>query len=233
MPARIWSQLSPGEKEQIRKDLSKIKIIFLGCGKTLTDDRWVVANKEMGMTEGDEKFLKGYYKEGIINYKEWIDLDLRLWKKRGEPTRENFEKIFSELNSPDPRAKEVVSKLKKKHRVFAVTGQNQHLANAVQEEFEIHCFATNVFIYDSGGYLKTISFSHEDSSMIMNVISVVSQAHSVLPDEILFVDDGETGSAVFESRMAISVAFESSSKVNQEKASLVIQELIDLLDILR
>jgi phosphoserine phosphatase len=172
--------------------MQKIKLVILDLDETLIEDSsWLRLNFAMGLTQAEDDVFFQLYSEGILDYTTWQNLLQRIYLKRGNPTRENIEKILFNYKYL-PGAQEFVTYLKEKgYELAIVSGSINLIAKHVAEELGIrHYFANNTFVFDEKDYFqKMVASGNEETAKLQYVKELASEL-DLKPDEIACIGDG-------------------------------------------
>jgi phosphoserine phosphatase len=174
-------------------------IVAFDLNKTLIkENSWYDFNLAMGITSQEDEFLfrLGPEGEGVLTYKEWIDILVRLMRKRGKANRADVENVIMNFNYLDG-AKNVTEELKRMgYKTGLITGAFTSLAEKVTADLTLDFVYCNSEIqYDENGLIKNIEVKDEDFLFKVKAVEMLKQQ---FPDhEIYYVADGDNDAEIF------------------------------------
>jgi phosphoserine phosphatase len=183
-------------------------IVAFDLNKTLIrENSWYDLNLAMGISNEEDELLYRWSpeSEGILSYREWIDILVRLMKARGKASKQNIEKVLLNFNYLDG-AKDVVKAVRDRgYTVGLITGALSPIADKVAHELHmdfVYCNAQMEF--DENEMLHDIRLGGEDFAAKVDAIADLRQRY---PDaqEIYYVADGDTDEAIFKVTKGIMV----------------------------
>lgn len=177
----------------------KIKLVVLDLdGTTVGENSWRKLNAAMGVTPGLDRHYYNLYHRGRITYPAWINALVRMFHRRGDPTKDNIFRIL--LNySLYPGVREVVNELKARGiHVVIISGAMDIFVKAVAEDLGIETAAYNTtFVFDDSDRLVRAETEGEEALVKLAQLRAICQNLNIAPDECICVGDGPNDLLIF------------------------------------
>lgn len=212
--------------------MERPKLIIFDLNKTLINENsWRDLNLAMGLTEREDQMLVQWGREGIISDAQGQQIICSTYKKRGNPTRQNIEKVLHAYTYKT-NAKEVVNALQTRgYELALISGSMDILVKQVAEELAISRYASNnIFVFDNNDTLERIETIDNDENYKLDQLQKLCSDKGILPSECMCVGDGANDVLLFEATKC-GVMFADSEFENSAK--YVISDLSELLEIVR
>ncbi len=177
-------------------------IVAFDINKTLIgQNSWYELNRAMGIAEQEDELLYrlGPESEGILSYREWIDILARLMIRRGQASRQKMEEVLLNFTYVDD-AKEAIATLKARGcQVGIISGTFDLVAQKVVDDMGgadfVYCNARLRF--DEHDMLVGIDLRNDDDFSFK--AEVAAELRQKYPDtsEIYYVSDGDNDEEIF------------------------------------
>ena len=206
----------------------KFKLVCFDLDGCLTekDDSWSFIHRHLGVWEQAKKHRKLFF-DGKINYQEWANLDIGLWKNI---SLEKLKKIIKKIKVR-PNIKKMVRELKKKKLILLILSSGlSFFADIIKKNFHFdYAIANSPEIGDDGkltGEIK-VEISYNDKHLVLQEFIA---PYKIKLEECIAVGDGENDIALFEA-VGYCIAFNPISEKVAKSADIVVQNG-DLQDVL-
>ncbi|MHA1651268.1 MAG: HAD family hydrolase [Candidatus Helarchaeota archaeon] len=203
-----------------------------GC-LTERDDSWSFIHRELGVWEQAKKHRKLFF-EGKIDYQQWADLDVGLWK--GTPITK-LNKVIKQIKVR-PHLETVIQELKKrKVLVIIISSGLSFFADRIKEEFGFDFAIANTPIIGENGKLTgecDVKVKYDDKHEVLDfILNDILVAHNIKPKECIAVGDGENDIPLFK-KVGYSIAFNPLNENVANSADVVVKNggLLDVLSII-
>lgn len=219
-------------KPIISGSVEKPKLIVFDLNKTLIrENSWLNLNLAMGVTEEEDSLLMRLASEGIINDSEGQDLLCRIYKKRGQPTRANIQKILEDYSFL-PTAEETIKELQKRgNKLVIISGAMDLLVESVAKKLGIDEFHYNNSLeFDQNNLLTNILTIDNDEQYKLHQLEQVCQKLSIELTDCMCVGDGDNDILLFKTSRC-GVTFADSPIKNEAKYT--ISQLQDILKLVK
>ena len=165
-------------------------VIFDLNGTLIAENSWRQLNLAMGVTGQEDDLLVQWAAEGIINDQQGQNILAEIYKKRGQPSRQNIEKILFNYTYR-PNAKSSVSEhIKAGHMVALVTGAMDILAEHVATELGItEWYAANTFVFDANDRLDRIETAADEVEFKLSALAEICQKYKISQKDCLLIDE--------------------------------------------
>lgn len=177
-------------------------VVAFGLNKTLIrQNSWYELNLAMGISEQEDQVLYGLgpESEGILSFKEWIDILARLMVKRGKASRQKIEEVLLDFTYLDG-AKEAVAALKARGcKVGIISGTFDVIAQKVAADLGglDFSFCNASLRFDEHDMLAGIDLKNNDDFAFK--ADCARQLRAQYPDdEICYVSDGDNDEQIFQ-----------------------------------
>jgi len=206
----------------------KYKLVCFDLDGTLTekDDSWLYIHKDLGVWEKAKKHRELFF-EGKINYQEWADLDVGLWKGT---SLEHLLSIIEQIPIR-PYIEEIVAELKKhKLKLLILSSGLSFLAEKIKTQYDFDYAFANAPIIGPDGYLTgeiNVKISYNNKHLVLqNFIKPLN----IKLKECIAVGDSLNDTALFK-EVGYSIAFNPINEAVAKSATVAIKNS-DLRDVL-
>jgi HAD superfamily phosphoserine phosphatase-like hydrolase len=198
-------------------------VVGFDLNKTLIrENSWYDLNIAMGISPGEDEFLYRLGPEGeaILTYEEWINLLVRLMRKRGQATRHNMERVMLAFDYLDG-AQEVVAELKKQGcAVGVISGAMSPIVDRVAQDLDLDFALSNAQLsFGQDGTLQDIHLQGADLQFKVEAVRTLQQTYGN-GAEIYYVADGDNDEAVFKVTKGILIDVATSSHEDWKQQAL-------------
>ena len=142
-----------------------IKLVCFDLDKTLIrGNSWYDLNMALGITDEEDTCMLAWYEQGIITYRQWVELAIAIAKKRSTVTRQLIQDTFHKPTY-SPYAREVVRYVQDQgYAVVLISGSIDILVDKIARELDIlHAAANNVFVFDDNDQLaEVVTYGQDD-----------------------------------------------------------------------
>lgn len=180
--------------------MNKPKLIVFDLNKTLIEENtWQDLNLAMGVSQAEDDVLVAWGQEGIISDAEGQDILCRIYRERGNPTRERITDIIWKYQYR-PEAKETIKKLKELGFTIAlISGSMDILVEHVAKELGIqHWASNNRFIFDDTNVLLRIETEDNDYIYKVRQLEKLCKELGLHVTDSVCVGDGANDVMLFE-----------------------------------
>lgn len=213
--------------------MENIKLVVFDLNKTLIhENSWYELNLAMGMTAEEDELIMKWCGEGIITYEQSMDLLSKLYRKRGDASRGNIERVLFDFTYLDG-AKEIIKYLRNKEYELAIISSSMDMiAGKVAEDLEVKYYATNNLIrFDDDDYfVKYVTVGDEAITKRHQLESICEDLNIEL-NQAVCIGDGDNDLMMFEAS-GHGITFDWAEKEVRDKAWQIIKSLPDLKNIL-
>lgn len=196
-----------------------------GC-LTERDDSWLIIHQNLGVWNQAKKHRKLFF-NGEINYQEWADLDVALWK---HTSIDKLTEIIQQIKVR-PHIETVVKELKSKDLILIILSSGlSFLADRIKNQFDFDHAIANTPEVDKDGMLTgkvEVGVSYDDKH---KVLESFLKPLNIKLDECMAIGDGENDIPLFK-EAGFSIAFNPLAENVARSANAVIKDG-DLLDVL-
>ncbi len=196
-----------------------------GC-LTERDDSWSYIHRNLGVWEQAKEHRKQFF-SGKIDYQQWADLDVGLWKNT---PIENLNKIVQKIKLR-PNVEKVVRELKERDLYLIILSSGlSFFADSVKNQFQFDLAIANSPKISEEGKLTgeiDVEVSYDDKHL---VLQKVLTSHNIKLNECIAIGDGENDIPLFK-EVGFSIAF---NPINEEVANSATEVVRtgDLLEVL-
>jgi phosphoserine phosphatase len=209
----------------------KFKLICFDMDGTLTekDDSWLYIHKDLGVWEQAKKHRELFF-QGKINYQDWADLDVGLWRNT---TLEKLTSIIQKINVR-PHIDEVVRELKKRNlKLLIISSGLLFFAERIKTQFNFDYAIANAPVVGPDGRLTgeiTVKVSYDNKPLVLQKFI---KALNITLKECIAVADGENDIPLFK-EVGFSIAFNPKNEAIAKAASVAIRngDLLNVLSII-
>jgi len=208
----------------------EIKLICFDLNKTLIkENSWLRLNLAMGVTAKEDEVILNLSREGIFSYREGQDILGRIYKKRGDISKKNIERVLFDYNY-FPGVKIVIKYLKDRgYKLALVSGAMDLLVDKVAVELGIDFYkAANRMVFDKNNNLVKIRAKQEEAVAKLSFLNIFCRQEKIKMSECACVGDSENDSQIFKAS-GHGVAFKGS--VAEKYAWKTISNWRDLMSI--
>jgi phosphoserine phosphatase len=220
------SPLAPAWRNGAGKDTATVTtVVGFDLNKTLIrENSWYDFNIAMGISPGEDEFLYrlGPEGEGILTYEEWIDILVRLVRKRGRVTHSAMEHVLLNFDYLEG-GKEVVANLKQRgYAVGVMSGARSLIVARVVQDLNLDFAVSNAhLIFDQINILQNIRLQGADLELKVNMIRDLKKTYGDAAD-IYYVAEGDNDEAVF--RVTSGIVIDIGSSAHESWKQHVLEE---------
>lgn len=199
----------------------KYELIAFDMDGTLVREEscWEKIHEHFGVQKEASKNLEAW-KEGIIDYKEFMRRDVALWKPT--PHISKIKDILSDYELP-PKAPKIMKEIRKRNYDIAIiSGGLTALAEMVAQELGItHVFANGLEV-DKEGYLTGEGIQRVDPSSKGEVLKKLTRKLEIEPTQCISVGDSIYDTELF-SMSGMGIAIGNGDSLDKT-ADVIIQD---------
>jgi len=203
------------------------KLICFDLDGTLTQhSSWEAFNDLLGIMPEDDQRLFGLYKEGNLDYKDWIIELMRLYKENNAVTKHDIE-LMAENIALRPEAQAAVDAAKAKgYHVIMLSGSIDVVARNVAERLAIaEWFTPNKAVFNEHDELIDIEqMGHERDAKIL-LLQEFCLKNDYELSEVIAVGDGGNDMGIFKVAKGVLLG------KNKELASLAWKQIQNLSEL--
>ncbi|NVM29792.1 MAG: HAD-IB family phosphatase [Candidatus Helarchaeota archaeon] len=196
-----------------------------GC-LTEKDDSWSYIHRYLGVWEQAKKHRKMFF-SGKINYQEWADLDVGLWKNT---TIDELNSIVQQIKVR-PNIDRVVKELKKRNLTLLILSSGlSFLADSVKDKFQFDYAIANAPIIGEDNKLTgeiEVKVSYDDKHLVLQEFLKPRQIELT---NCIAIGDGENDIPLFK-EVGYSIAFNPNNDQVAKSADVIVENG-DLLEVL-
>ena len=202
----------------------KFKLVCFDLDGCLTekDDSWSFIHRQLGVWEQAKKHEKLFF-NGEIDYQQWADLDVGLWK--GTPV-DKLKNIIKKIKVR-PNIENIVNELKKRNLILIIISSRLSLfADRIKEEFNFDYAYANSPSVDEDGNLTgkcEVVVKYDNKDEVLNLIlKEILAPHKIQLKECIAIGDGENDTPLLES-VGFSIAFNPMNEKVAKSADIAIK----------
>jgi phosphoserine phosphatase len=209
----------------------KYKLVCFDLDGTLTerDDSWLYIHKDLGVWEQAKKHRELFFKKKI-NYQDWADLDVGLW--RGTP----LERLMNVIEQIEvrPYIEEIVTELRKHNlKLLILSSGLSFFAEKIKTQYNFDYAFANAPTVGSDGCLTgeiNVKIGYNDKDQVLQKFI---KPLNIKLKECIAVADGENDIPLFKV-VGLSIAFNPRSEEIAKSAMVAIRngDLRDVLSII-
>ncbi|MHA1280085.1 MAG: HAD family hydrolase, partial [Candidatus Helarchaeota archaeon] len=202
-----------------------------GC-LTEKDDSWAFIHRKLGVWERAKRHRKMFF-NGEINYQEWADLDVGLWK--GTSYLE-LSKIIRQIKIR-PHIGTTIQELKnRKIRVIIISSGLSLFADRIKREFDFDFAIANTPIVTAQNILTgecDVKVKYDDKHKVLReVLTKNLDQNGIGLKDCIAIGDGENDIPLF-NEVGFSIAFNPINELVAKSADVVvIGGLLDVLSVI-
>ncbi|MFX1296042.1 MAG: HAD-IB family phosphatase [Promethearchaeota archaeon] len=203
-----------------------------GC-LTEKNDSWSFIHRHLGVWEQAIKHRKLFF-NGKIDYQEWADLDVGLWK--GTPIGK-LNEIIKQIKLR-PCIEDIVNELKKRDLILIIISSGLSLfADRIKKEFNFdYAFANSVIIGNDKKLTGecNVNINYDNKHEVLNhVLKEILKPYNIKLKECIAIGDGENDMHLFRS-VGFSIAFNPVNERVARSADIAVKNggLLKVLSII-
>ena len=207
--------------------MDDIELVVFDFNKTLVkENTWYELNMAMGVTPEEDQMYVKLFENGKITYSEWWSILEKIYRERGNPTKDHILTIISKYEYV-AGAEEIIAYLKSKgYHLGLITGSLDLLAEKVAKDLHIDLYAGHSqFVFDENHYLKRIISHDSDYQFKIDTLWKFCNRLDIRIDQTVCIGDGDNDTGLF-SESKHGVTFRGSRV--EDRAWKVIDTLSDL-----
>lgn len=209
----------------------KYKLVCFDLDGTLTekDDSWLYIHKDLGVWEQAKKHRELFFKRKI-NYQEWADLDVGLW--RGTPL-ENLLNIIDQIKLR-PYIEEIVVELKNQNlRLLIISSGLSFFAERIKIQYDFDYAIANAPVVGPDDCLTgeiDVKVGYDNKDLVLQKFI---KPLNIKMKECIAVADGENDIPLFKA-VGYGIAFNPTNESVAKAATVAIRngDLRDVLSII-
>ncbi len=175
------------------------KVVVFDLDGTLIEHEssWVTLHRYFGAAGHDVDANMDAFMDGHIDYSQWMDLDIGLWKRR-HPTLDHVEDAFSVVKVPQ-KTVDAIARLKAAGiRTYIVSSGIDVLAQSVGNQLGVDGVYANTLNADDNGVLTGTGTCAVDPLRKHEVVIKIAKRESVPMGDIACVGDTKYDISMFE-----------------------------------
>ncbi len=186
------------------------------------DSIWVTLHRYFGVTK-DAKEQYKQYNAGMISYKQWVSMNIQLWKDAGA-TKQVIHEIFKEFTIKTPNAQKTLEELKKQGiKIAIISGGIKDLVKYHYPDTFDEIFA-NEILYDNAGSIVGSASTPYDFGGKLEGVRQLCKKYNITMAEVAFIGDNINDFQVME-EVGLGIAFNSKSEALNKASTVTIGEL--------
>jgi phosphoserine phosphatase len=204
------------------------KLVCFDLDGTLTaQSTWELFNDCLGIREEDDQRLFGLYKEGNLDYAEWIAELVRLYNQNNKPVTKNAILAVADAIVLCPHAEEIVSDAKAKgYRIILIAGSIDIMAATLAKKVGIEeWYTTNKAVFNDNNELVGIAETGHERDAKLSLLQEYCLKNDYKLSEVIAVGDGGNDMEIFKAAKGVLIGN------NKELTLLAWQHITDLLEL--
>lgn len=215
--------------------MSEIKAVVFDVDGTLTKkNSWQTIALAMGATWEEDLEIYHAEKAGKLTSDEACRRIITLWKRKDLATKENFRRIFREMEFRSD-AVEIIQHLKKKGlKICLITGSMDMYAEVIAERLGVDQYYSNAKLYwNTDDTIDKFTYSVHQSKVKLEQFEGFLKDNNLKPNECAVVGDSSNDYGLFElTRRGIAIKSEYEDVELESIAWRVIGNLSEIKNIL-
>jgi HAD superfamily phosphoserine phosphatase-like hydrolase len=175
------------------------KLLCFDLDGTLTPhSTWEVFNTCLGISQEDDYRLFTQYKEGNLDYKDWIQELLQLYKKNVPVTKETIESAAAGMEIR-PGAQQAIDAAKAKgYHVVILSGAINTMTEVFAKKLTVDdWYAVNQAVFNDTNELIDITDSGHERDAKLTALKRYCEKHNYVLSEVIAVGDGGNDLEIF------------------------------------
>ncbi|HTH92945.1 MAG TPA: HAD-IB family phosphatase [Candidatus Paceibacterota bacterium] len=209
------------------------KLICFDLDGTLTaQSTWEAFNTALGISVEDDQRLFLQYKEGSLEYGDWITELMRLYKEHPPVTRTDIEQIATTI-APRPESQKAIEDAKAKgYHIIAIAGAVDVMAQSLATRLGIEeLFTANKAVFNENDELITIEDSGHERDAKLSLLKQYCDTNGYTLSEVICVGDGGNDLEIFKNAKGVLLGDNKDLAPIAWKQIHSLSELNDLLGI--
>lgn len=203
-------------------------------GTLLLDNSWLVLHKAFGLTALEDDVLLQLYQEGVVNYREWTDLIVRIYKSRGYATKA---RAYNALNScrVHPQANQLVKTVKELGlQPVVLSGGLDVLVQDVARRLQIKRWAANhTMAFNDEGALEDLVIQDDDVAFKVSTLEYWCEKLDIDPTQCFCLGDGQNDEGIFKLTRRGILVFGSSAPPESSLCWRKVSDIANVIELLR
>ncbi len=212
-----------------------IKAVIFDIDNTLTkENSWGKIAEAMGMTISEDHDIYNLSKTGTVPPRDLDKMLLILWQRKGLAKKENFVKVFTEMELRDD-AKDLVDYLKQKDiKVCLITGSMDMYAEIVAKRVGADEYYFNTPLsYDEQGNITDLIYEKDQTELKLKQFKEFCKKNNLTSEDCVVVGDSANDFLLFtETKKGVAIRTEAEDKILEPVAWKIINRLSEIKDIL-
>ncbi|MBD3279981.1 HAD-IB family phosphatase [Candidatus Dojkabacteria bacterium] len=214
-------------------DKTKIKLVVFDVDETLTNvNSWQYITREFGVDPKENLAVYQDFAAARISKANAIKQVMALWNRHKHRTKEEFEKVFSSIETKKD-AVEVVKYVKSKYDTIIISGALSILVKQIAEKVNIKEWYSLSKLTFKSGKITTFSYPDNESDAKYEIFVKIAKKRKIEAADAVMIGDGNSDYKMFE-KLGMSILIESNedqSKLEQ-LAAYKVKSLSEIKNIL-
>jgi len=176
------------------------KIVCFDLNKTLIEENtWLNLNLAMGVTQAEDDMLMAWGREGIIDDQTGQTILCEIYKRRGDVSRTNIEKVIGKYTYTEYARESIEYCRQKGYEPVLISGVMDMLVDRVAHELGIMRWrAAAQFVFDDENNLTSIVCAPNDAEHKAEQLASIANELGVDITDCVAVGDGDNDARLFE-----------------------------------
>jgi phosphoserine phosphatase len=198
--------------------MKNIKLVCFDVDETLVDGTsWWMLTKALGCSLEKASDIFNQAREGKISFREGERLFTKMFKERGNATKEFIKNFFESINVKS-EAKDLISYLKQKgYKIYLISGGIDMYVNSIARKLGVDGFYANSSLeFDDKGILQGIHYRENQKGVKAEQLQELIRKIGIDINQTVFIGDSENDIDVFKISkhgIAVSTSNEELKKV--------------------
>ena len=174
-------------------------VVFDMDGTVLNHNSWLKLHHAFGLDDGEDEVMLRWYSEGVLTYREWTDLIMRIYRARGRATRQRALEVFDRC-TPHLAAHAVVAEVRARgFEVALVSGGIDILVESIARRLGIERHRANHrMVFDGEDQLVGMEMSDNDDAFKVTTLKDFCSEIGIPANACFCVGDGLNDRGVFD-----------------------------------
>ena len=181
------------------------KIICFDLDGTLTPySTWEAFNKRLGITEEDDQRLFTLYKEGNLEYQDWITELVRLYKKNSAVIKKDIEAVAASIEVRSDAQQAIDDAKAKGYHVIILSGGIDVIVATMAHRLGIaEWFTPNKAVFNDSDELINIEESGHERDALVVLLKEFCLKNNYKVSEVITVADGGNDTELFKTTKGV------------------------------
>lgn len=178
--------------------MKDIKLVVLDLeGTFVKGNSWQRLNFAMGMTKAEDDRFYEEHRDGKINYQQWIEKVIAIYRQRGSPRKGNIIPILLNYDF-FPGAHELVDYLKRYYEVALISGAVDIVVQSAAKSLGIrHMGYHGQFVFGPDGMLERVETVWQDGEAKLENLKRICKELGITLQQCICIGDSHNDLELF------------------------------------